>query len=110
VYRTEKVIILKEINHKENFVYTVHTMPFPFQKRDSIVHSTIEQDPESLSVMIRGKATPDYLPEKKGYIRIRAVESFWSFEPQHNGDVRITFQGYGDPGGSILSSIYNNKI
>jgi hypothetical protein len=65
VYRTEKVIILKEINHKENFVYTVHTMPFPFQKRDSIVHSTIEQDPESLSVMIRGKATPGYLPEKK---------------------------------------------
>jgi hypothetical protein len=36
-----------------------------YRKRDSIVHSTIEQDPESLSVMIRGKATPDYLTEKK---------------------------------------------
>lgn len=65
VYRTEKVIILKEINHQEKFVYTVHTMPFPFQKRDSIVHSIIEQEPESLSVTIGGKATPNYLPEKK---------------------------------------------
>ena len=110
VYRTKKVMVLKEISHQEVYVYTIHTMPFPFTKRDSIVHSTIRQDPESLTVTIRGQAAPDYLPGKKGYIRIRAVKSFWSFEPQAKGNVRITFQGYGDPGGSIPSSIYRSPV
>ena len=110
VYRTEKVIVLEELSHKEVYVYTIHTMPFPFTKRDSIVHSYIKQDPKSLSVTISGKAKPDYLPEKKGFIRIRVVESSWNFEPQNKGGVRITFQGYGDPGGSILSSIYRSPI
>ena len=101
LYKTKKVTILKRLNDKENYVYSIHNMPFLFSNRDSIVHTTVAQDPESYTVTIRGKATPDYLPEKKGFVRVRQVESFWRFEPQENGNVRIVFQGYGDPGGKI---------
>jgi len=110
IYRTEKIIVLRELNNKEDYVYSIHNMPFPFSKRDAIVHSTIKQNPKSFLVTISGKAKPDYLPEKRGFVRIREVESFWSFEPQNNGNVRIIFQGYGDPGGSLLSSIYRSRI
>ena len=110
LYRTEKFIVLKELNNKEDYVYSIHSMPFPFSKRDSIVHTTIMQDLKSFLVTIRGKAKPDYLPEKRGFVRVREVESFWSFEPQDDGNVRIIFQGYGDPGGRLLSSIYRSVI
>jgi hypothetical protein len=110
LYRTEKFVVLKEVSNKEDYVYSIHNMPFPFSKRDSIVHTTITQDPKSLLLTIRGKAKPDYLPEKRGFVRVREVESFWSFEPQNGGNVRVIFQGYGDPGGRILSSIYRSAI
>ena len=110
LYRTKKVTVLKELNNKEDYVYSIHNLPFPFSDRDSIVHTTITQDPESLLVTIRGKAKPDYSPEKRGFVRVREVESFWSFEPQNNGKVRIIFQGYGDPGGRFLSSMYRSSI
>jgi len=110
LYKTKKVTILKRLNDKENYVYSIHNMPFLFSNRDSIVHTTVAQDPESYTVTIRGKATPDYLPEKKGFVRVRQVESFWRFEPQENGNVRIVFQGYGDPGGKILTKLYRSAF
>jgi len=110
LYRTEKAIVLRELNNKEEYIYSIHNMPFPLLKRDSVVHTRIMQDPNSLLVTIRGKAIPDYLPEKRGFVRVHEVESFWTFEPQRDGNVRIIFQGYGDPGGNFLSSIYRSPI
>jgi hypothetical protein len=110
VYRTEKVTVLKREGDKDVYVYTIHTIPFSFTKRDSVIHSSIRQDPESRSVTIRAKAKPDYLPKQKGLARLRSVESFWHFEPQNNGNVTVTFQGYGDPGGGLLASIYRSPF
>jgi len=110
VYRTEKVVALREISHKEVYAYTIHTMPFPFKKRDSIVHSFIEQDPRTLAVTIRGKGEPEYIPTEREFVRITTVESFWKFTPQKDGSVEVIFRGYGEPGGSIPSSISRSSI
>ena len=109
-YRTEKVVRLKEISDREVYAYTIHTMPFPFEKRDSIVHSFLEQDPKTLAVTIRGKGEPTFIPRKEGFVRITAIESFWKFTPQKDGSVEVVFQGFGEPGGSIPSSIYRSAI
>lgn len=111
VYRTDEVIVLKEIGDKEAYAYTIHNMPFPLKKRDSIVHTIIDQNPNDLSVTIRGKAVPDYIPIKEDFVRIVDVKSFWKFIPVDNkGKIKVIFQGYGDPGGGIVSSIYHSPL
>ncbi len=110
IYRTEKVVRLKQVSDSEGYIYSIHTMPFPFKDRDSVLLSIIEKDPETKAVTIHGKGKPHYIPETTEYVRIQYVESFWNFYPLGNGQVRITFQGYGEPGGSIPTSIYRSKV
>jgi len=110
VYRTEKVLILKEIGKNEVFVHTINTMPFPFKKRDAIIHSFIHQDPNNYTITIKGNSKPSYIPFVKEYVRIQKVESTWKFIPIEKSKIEVVFQGYGEPGGNIPSSIYRSPI
>lgn len=110
VYRLESVERIKEVGDTEVYVYTIHSMPWPFKYRDSVVHSILKQDPQSKKITIHGKASPNYIPKKKGFERITVVESTWTFNPQEDNTVQVVFQGYGEPGGDIISSIYRSPI
>ncbi|WP_455220409.1 START domain-containing protein [Kaarinaea lacus] len=110
VYRTRSIVKLDEVSENEKYLYSIHNMPFPFKQRDSIILSTLYQDPITHVITIQGKGKPQYIPEKEEYIRVQALESFWEFYPRDDGQVRITFQGYGEPGGSIPSSIYRSRV
>lgn len=110
VYRLQSVERLKEIKDTEVFVYTIHSMPWPFKLRDSVVHSILKQDPQSKVVTIHGKAAPDFVDKKKEYVRITVVESTWKFKPYNDNTVEVVFQGYGEPGGEIISSIYRSPV
>ncbi len=103
VYRTEKVERLKMVGDTEAYAYTINKMPWPLNDRDSIVRSTLSQDPNTLVVTIVGSAVPDYAPRNSQYVRMPVVESFWRFTPLKAGLVEVVFQGYGDPGGSLSS-------
>lgn len=111
VYRTKTVTVLKEFKETEVIAYTIHPMPWPLKPRDAVVHSSLTQDPTSLIITIKGKAIPDYIDVDRQFIRIKTVESKWTFKPISKGKlVEITFQGYGEPGGDLLSSIYRSKL
>jgi len=105
VYRTRKAKTLEKISETEVYAYTVSEMQWPLLDRDAIVHTTLSQDPQSLAITIRGRAAPHYRPENKGYVRMKIVESLWSFTPTGPGSVEVVFQGYGDPGGNLSTSI-----
>ena len=110
VYRARQVTELREVSNKERYMYAIHPMPFPFRDRDSVILSKIEEDPVTHEVTILGKGVPGYIPENSEYVRVEAIKSFWQFHPVDDKQVRITFQGYGEPGGSIPSSIYRSQV
>lgn len=111
VYRTSSVSVLKKIEKTEAVVHTIHSMPWPLRPRDAVVRSRLEQDPKSLIVTIRGRAVPDYIDVDEQYVRITQVESQWTFRPMPPGKtIEVTFQGYGEPGGEVLSSIHRSPV
>jgi hypothetical protein len=73
----------KILNEFERYTYILNEKPFPFfSKRDSVVHSTIQQDKSTLVVTIKGKSAPDNIwKRKKGVVRIENGESKWQFIP-----------------------------
>ena len=114
VDRTIMAKVLFRVSDTEVYAYNLSRMDWPLANRDAIVHSVLEQDPDSLAVTIKGSGILqyngetwyDYKAHEQDYVRMTQVESFWRFVPLADGYVEVTFQGYGDPGGNISSSFF----
>jgi hypothetical protein len=104
-YRIRKAERLKVVSDTETYAYTINSLPPPLFDRDTVVHSTISQDPASLKMTFRGSGVPDYAPKKDRYVRMPVVESVWTFTPLPAGMVEVVFEGYGDPGGNLSSGL-----
>jgi hypothetical protein len=105
VHRTLEARELEQIGDREAYAYVAIRMPWPFRNRDVVLHSTLEQDPRTLAVTIRGADVGGHLPERSGHVRVRKIRSHWTFSPQADGSVEVAFQGYGDAGGSLNSPL-----
>jgi len=104
--RTRMAELVEARSATEYFVRSVHDAPFPVMDRDAVVHTTIVQDPETLTVTVRGVSAPDRLPEVKGLVRVPDMDSEWTLVPVPGGKVDVTFQGYADPGGKVPLWLY----
>lgn len=102
--------LLKRISTKEIYAYTVNNAPWPVKDRDAIVHNTIIQDDEDRSVIIKIIGVPDYVPHKKGLVRVKRIDGYWRFTPAENGMVQVTYQVHNDPGGHLPSWLVNSIV
>lgn len=103
VYRTREVRRLDVVGEREIFAYTVIGMPWPFEDRDAVLHIRVDQDPRSRVVVIRIESVADYYPLQANRVRMPVVESTWTVAPVGEGEIEVSFQGYGDPGGNLSS-------
>ena len=110
VHNVEHARMLARISDVEVFAYVINRTPFPFSYRDSIIHTKISQNSETLAVTLDGKSAPHYIPESPDYVRLSLVKSYWKFVPLGNGVVEVVFQGLGEPGGNISPDISHSTI
>jgi hypothetical protein len=105
VYRVRSVTRIESLGDSEGVDRVVLGMPWPFKDREALVHWTLEQDPATLAVTLRGSAVPDKLPRNDAFVRMPTFESQWRFTPAADGTVAIEFEGHGNPGGSLASPL-----
>lgn len=108
VFRTLEARVLKEVSEAERFAYVLSDAPWPFKKRDSVVHVFFEQNPRTLAVTISASSVSDFIPEDTSKVRVTDIASYWKFVPVKDGRIKIIFQGYGEPGGNIPTWVYRN--
>lgn len=99
--------LLKKISDDETYIYSEANIPWPFSKRDIINHINIywSQTRDTATLVIDG--VPDYLPEKKGIIRIPISKGAWHIHQVAEENVAIEYSYAADPGGSIPAWIVN---
>jgi hypothetical protein len=102
--------LLKRISPAETYTYTINNAPWPVSDRDAVVHNRISQNPETRRVTIHIKGEPDYIPPKKGLVRVKMIEGFWEFMPMGNGIVEVVYQVHNDPGGGLPPWIVNSVV
>jgi hypothetical protein len=107
VYGTSSSVLLKQESPSVVYFYAEMGMPWPVTNRDFIVKISVMQDPVSKVITVLAENQPDYLPEKKKLVRIRTSSGKWLIEPLPNGRVRVEYQLYVDPGGSVPASLVN---
>lgn len=81
--------------------YAEVDFPWPASNRDMILRYSITQDPRSLTVRVRMKNMPDYLPVRPGIVRLRHVTGSWEFRAVASGRVLVVMRTHSEPGGSI---------
>lgn len=110
LYRTQKVTLLERLQDNVLYIHTIHTMPFPFRNRDSVNLVKLTQAPSTRIITINLINKPDYGDHDDDYVRVPVAVSQWQLLPLANGQIKITFRGYGEPGGSISSDAYHSSL
>jgi len=107
VYSTKSSVLLKQVSPSELYYYSEVKLPWPLSNRDFIAHLIATQDPTTKVVTINGPVEPDYLPEKKGIVRVHKSSGKWVITPKGTNRIRLEYTLETDPGGSIPAWLVN---
>jgi hypothetical protein len=107
VYQTKSSVLLKQVSPSELYYYSEVKLPWPLQNRDFISHLTLWQNPKTKMVTINGPVVSDYIPEKKGIVRITESIGKWLLLPQPQNKCKIEYTLHVNPGGNIPTWLVN---
>jgi START domain len=107
VYGTSTCSILKHESPSVVYYYAEMGMPWPVANRDFIVKISMTQDPVTKVITVLAENQPDFIPEKKKLVRIQNSSGKWQITPLQAGRVRVEYQLYVDPGGSVPATLVN---
>ncbi|HEX4372305.1 MAG TPA: hypothetical protein VHZ50_03275, partial [Puia sp.] len=89
VYNVKTSYVLKKLADNELYFYEVVDSPFPATDRDLVVHLKITQDSATKILNISAINIPDYIPAKKGIVRVPVSNESWKVIPINNNSMRI---------------------
>jgi hypothetical protein len=110
IYACSEAQTLKLVNDKEQYQYTVTDVPWPVSDRDVVSYFKIEQNAPTGIVTMTNSGMADYIPEKSGRVRVQHFQSKYTLTPAEDGIVKVEFELYLDPGGSVPAWLINANI
>src|SRR5690606_5636655 len=110
IHQCRAIDIIERPGAEEIMFYMVTGAPWPVKDRDSVVHSLLQQDPDTHTVRIDMAVRNDVFPPNEDMIRITDMQGFWQFRPLAAGWVEVTAQGHAGPGGRIPGWVINNRV
>jgi hypothetical protein len=93
--------VLKEISPVELYYYAELDFPMPFSNRDFVEHITVSQNPDTRVLTMTVQNIPNYIPPKKGIIRVERSQCKWVITPTEKNSLLVEFTLFADPAGSI---------
>jgi hypothetical protein len=100
-YKTHSARTLKNISDRELIYYTEIEAPVLTDNRDFIIHLSMKQDPKSKIITVELVSMPDYLPPRKGVVRVPFSEARWTIRPLDRSTLQIDYYIEIDLGGSV---------
>lgn len=101
VYRSGGARIIAAEGNERAWVYGIVDSPWPMRDRDTVVRFDYRQDPATAVITIDITNLPDYLPPDPQRVRVPDFGGFWRLAPRPGGEVAVTYQVRGDPGGYV---------
>ncbi len=100
-YKVQQSRLLKRVSDNEFYYYQQFDFPWPLTDRDVVMHSRINQDPATRTVTLFSEASPDYMPETPGLVRVRKASVRWTLVPLSPSLVQAEYWLNSDPGGIL---------
>jgi hypothetical protein len=109
----------KEISHvrvldykKDDYVryYLVYNLPWPLTNRDLVAETQVKPGSASGEYVYLTNPVRNQIPEDPDRVRIRKYQQKWTVEPVSDHEVKVTLEGFLDPGGNIPAWIFNMVV
>ena len=95
---------------KQEVIYLILRLPWPVAARDFVFSRTRSQQSAQGIISYTLTALPNRLPLVKGMIRVKSIESVWSFKSLPRDRTEMFFQQHTDTAGSIPASFVNAVV
>lgn len=102
-FNTEKAYVLRRIGPADLYFYSLIRSPWPASMRDLAVHLRLRQDSATRTLRILADESPDYIPARKGIVRVPVSIERWTVTPLPGEKLSITYELRLDPGASVPS-------
>jgi hypothetical protein len=103
-----------KILKQEGEYYDIHYIqtkgPLTIKDRDSVFEQKTEVGKNGKHARVTLKPLPGYIPENMDMVRVREGSGFWELEEDDNGNVKVTYQYHGEPGGDIPAWLANSFV
>lgn len=106
-FNSEKAYVLKRIGPSELYYYSLIHAPWPAGDRDLALHLRIRQDSSTRKVYIDVDEMADFIPPKKGIVRVPVSIERWIVTPLPGDQIRINYRLRLDPGASAPTWLIN---
>ncbi|NJN41533.1 MAG: hypothetical protein HC811_04120 [Flammeovirgaceae bacterium] len=106
-YNNIETTILKKVGDLEYIYHAVIKAPWPVQNRDLVVNIKIEQDPKTRHMTMVAQSVPEFIPPKKGLVRIPMSKAEWWITPISKTHLDIKYKMQVDPGGALPAWLVN---
>jgi hypothetical protein len=108
IVRLRSSKLLKRQAATDVWIHNIYVLPYPFQDREAVLHSTLKQENSGV-VVIQSHAVKGMMPINKDRVRLHDMQSTWRLTPE-NGQVKIELWGRGHPGGYLPPMLFNYNL
>lgn len=119
IHACEDSFVIEDVNFNERYHYQAISLPFPFENRDFLFHSTLKQDPITKEFTITMSSVSDYCQNKSSkqckkvnqstMVRVKKSIGTYRLEPEDKG-IKITWIQHTDPAGKLPSWLVNSVL
>lgn len=106
IYGVRHARMLKVIRPDEFIYYSQVDLPWPCSDRDYVAHLHVSNPAAGLTVL-DSHAEPDYLPLKKGIVRVQSSVAHWEIRSLQSERQAVTYALSFNPGGLIPAWLIN---
>jgi hypothetical protein len=106
-FNSAKVYVLKRVSPSELYFYSLIRSPWPASDRDLAVHLHLNQDSSTRKLYISADEIANYIPPKKGIVRVPLSNERWIVTPLPGERIKISYELRLDPGALAPSWLIN---
>lgn len=102
-------VLAYEPNKYVRFYY-IYSMPWPLADRDLVVNAVVKTDSVTGEYSVSSIPLLNVIPDVHGLVRIKKYSQKWTVKPLDKGNVKVTLEGFVDPGGNVPAWLYNMLV
>jgi len=106
-YCTKSSSLIRKIGDNEVIYYSEISAPWPLANRDFYADTKLSCDSGMRSMCLVSRGIKDFLPEKKGLVRIPRSTAVWNISQKSDKVLHLEYVLQVDPGGCVPAWIAN---
>jgi len=106
----EESELIQKVSESDFYIYQRTTAPWPVSDRDYVLHSKIQQNPDTFAVTMTFEASTQFSKSDEDCVPVTKLSGYWRFTPKQDGTIYVEYETHADPSGDLPSWLANSFV